>query len=331
MPVSDTGVLGDPRTDSRVINGWNIDEVMAESSVVNWKKKTISELVQYPVWNQSMSSACVAFSKAKQISIKIFEMTGAWIDFSPSSIYQLRANRPSPGMQIADSNEIVNKSGCTLEALMKSQKLSESAINAVRRTQIAGLFAKAISEAVMRYLYVPVNIERIAQAIEAKKSVSLLIFAETDEYARMTPKILNPSLTYEAAPIRHEIVGVDYLLDQNGVKNIHVNDSAHFGGLPVRNFTKDFLEKRCILADVLDVFSFDPDLEENRPSYDGSIISLQKCLRFEGFFPNNVVFTENFGPITKAGVIKFQVKYSLNPPLGNIGPLTKAKLNALFP
>ena len=325
-----TGVVEDPRLDPRVIDGFNIDEVLPESAPFTWKKKNIAELVNYPVWNQHTSSACVAFSKAKQISIMVFNLTGVWIDFSPASIYQLRVNKPAGGMQIADANDIVNKTGVTLEALMKSQGLTEQEINIVRRSKVASLFATAIAEAVVRYLYVPVDIDRIAQAIEAKKGVSMLIYATYDEYARMVPVVLNPNLTYAQAPIRHEIVGVDYFLNSNGVKRVYINDSAHFGGLAVREFTEDFLLKRCILADALDVFTFDPDIT-NTPSYNETTKSLKDCLKFDGLFPQNQESTGVFGPITKASVIKFQVKYNLNPPLGNVGPLTTAKLHLLYP
>lgn len=326
-----TGVLDDPRLDPRVINGWGIGEVLPAAAPFEWKKKSISQVVKYPVWNQNSSSACVAFSKAKQISIKIFEMTGVWIDFSPSSIYQLRANKPGLGMHIPDANEIVNKTGVSLEALMKSQNMTEEQINNVKRTRVANLFANAIAEAVVRYLYVPVDIDRIAQTVESKKSVSMLIFATYDEYARMVPKVINQSLTYEQAAVRHEVVGVDYFLDKQGVKRVYVNDSAHFGGIAVREFTEDFLMKRCVLADALDVFTFEPG-SIDKPTFDGSIISAQKCLLYEGFFPTNVPFVENIGPVTKEAINKFQVKYGLDPVgTGTLGPKTAAKLKELYP
>ena len=327
-----TGVIDNPTLDPRVIYGWQIGEVLAESATVDWKKKSMSELVKYPVWDQAGTSACVAFSKARQISIRVFNMTGVWIDFSPASIYQLRANKPGGGMNIADANEIVNKTGVTLEALMKSQNLTEAEINLIKRTPVANLVANAFAEAVVRYLYVPVNIDRIAQTIESGKAVSLLIFATADEYSRYTPVVLTPSLTYEQAAVRHEVVAVDYFLDQDGNKKLYINDSAHFGGLAVREFTEDFLSRRCIFADALDVFTFEPDLVVSKPSYTGSIVSLQQCLRYEGLFPNNVDFIENFGPLTKEAVMKFQVKYDLHPTgVPNVGPLTKARLIELYP
>ncbi len=325
-----TGVIDDPRTDPRVQNGHSIDEILAASAPLNWARKGMSELVAYPIWNQNQTSACVAFSKAKQISIKIYDLTGVWIDFSPASIYQLRSNRPGEGMNIADANDIVNHSGATLEALMKSQNMTEAQINSVKRTKVADLFAKAIAEAVVQYLYVPVDIDRIAQTIESKKAVSLLIFATNEEYSRMTPVIIDKDLDYWQAPIRHEVIGVDYFLDENSTQKVYINDSAHFGGLPVREFTKEFLEKRCILADAIDVFTFEPG-EGEKPRYDGSVISLQKCLRFEGLFPSNVDFVENYGPQTSKAVSAFQRKYGLDPVgTGKIGPKTSALLYKLY-
>jgi len=328
-----TGVLGDPRTDARVINGFQIGEILPEAAVINWRKKGISEVVKYPVWDQAGSSACVAFSKAKQVSIRIYQMTGVWIDFSPASIYQLRANKPGGGMNIADANEIVNKTGVTLEALMKSQGLSEAEINAVRRSKVADLFGKAIAEAVVRYLYIPIDIDRIAQTIEAQKVVSLLIYGNYDEYSRMIPVVIDPSLTYANAPIKHEVVGVDYFLDGNGMKRIYINDSAHFGGLPVRELTQDFISRRCILADALDVFTFDPDVVAEKPHYiTGNTVSLQDSLKHYGTFPSNQPSTGVFGPITRKAVSDFQVREGLHPTgTGAVGPLTDARLKVLYP
>lgn len=325
-----TGVLGDPREDPRIQNGYSIDEVLAAAAPINWVKKGISEVVQYPVWNQLQTSACVAFSKAKQISIKIFELTGVWIDFSPASIYQLRPNAPGGGMFIPDANDIVNKRGVALEALMKSQNLTEAQINLVKRTRVADLFANAIAEAVVRYLYVPVDIDRIAQTIESKKAVSLLIFANYDEYSRMVPVVQNENLTIQTAPIVHEIVGVDYFLNQDGEKRIYVNDSAHFGGLAVREFTADFLNKRCVLADALDVFTFEPETILKPTFIDQNVVTLQDCLKYEGVFPTNVASSGVYGAITTKAVKDFQTKYGLAV-TGLISAETRAKLHALYP
>jgi hypothetical protein len=325
-----TGVLTDPRLDLKVQNGFLVDEVLPASAVFEWKQKNT---VKYPAWNQHRTSACVAFSKAKQISIKIFELTGVWIDFSPASIYQLRANKPAEGMDISNANDIVNKSGVTLEALMKSQGLTEEQIHQVRRTKVADLFAKAIAEAVVRYMYITkdITIDRIAQTIHNKGATSLLIYGTIKEYAQKVPTILIKDLEYAdpRAVVRHEVVGVDYFLDKSNKKKLLINDSAHFGGLSEREFSEEFIAKRCILADVLDVFSFDPNTE--KPKFDGSIISAQKCFKHEGFLSSDVIEVEIWGPQTKAACVLFQRKYGIMPAEGYFGTLTKAKLSSLYP
>jgi hypothetical protein len=322
-----TGVLGDPREDDRVKNGWSIDEVLASSAAFEWKEK--KDRVRYPVWNQHQTGACVAFAKAKQISIRIFNMTGVWIDISPSSIYQLRTNQ-GEGMWPQEANHIVATRGATLEALMKSRGMTEQEINAVKRTKVADLFARALAEAVVSYLYVPVDADRIAQTIHSGRAVSLLVFGTFAEYARREPVIQVPNLTYENAQVRHKIIAVDYEKGK-GVKKILCEDSSHFGGLAERDLTEDFLIKRCILADAIDVFTFDPGGGEN-PRYDGSIVSMQRCFRYEGLFPEDVDFVENLGPLTLKALRAFQVKHKLHPTgVNNVGPLTVQKLQELYP
>lgn len=80
---------------------------------------------------------------------------------------------------------------------------------------------------------------------------------------------------------------------------------------------------------AIDPMPFFKKMEE--PSFDGSIISLQKCLKAEGLFPDGVEFFENYGPITKKGVIAFQKRYGIWPAVGFFGPVTKARLRILYP
>ena len=57
--------------------------------------------------------------------------------------------------------------------------------------------------------------------------------------------------------------------------------------------------------------------------------NLQKVLFLEGVYPDNVT-TGTFGPLTKKAVIKFQTKYRITPASGNVGSLTRGKLNELY-
>ena len=67
-----------------------------------------------------------------------------------------------------------------------------------------------------------------------------------------------------------------------------------------------------------------------RPKFDGSVVSAQKCFKWEGLFPANVPEIENWGPITRTACIAFQKRYGIEPDLGNFGPITQAKLKELY-
>lgn len=342
-----TGVLDDPRAPEEKKKDWSIDEVLAGDAPVAWREKTEEDLVKWPAWNQAGTSACVAFSKARQLSIRIFKETGVWIDMSPASIYQLRSNRPGLGMVIAEANDIVNSRGATLEALMKSQNLTEAEIMAVKRSRVADLIAGAIAEAVVSYLYVPVNIDRIAQTIESGKAVSLLTFGNVDEYSRKEPMVMYPDLVSANAPIRHEVVAVDYFLE-GGMKKLRINDSAHFGGLAERNFTESWLSSRVILADAMDLFTFDGS-QQSRPKYrfdadlaqgmpvTEDVRNLQNMLKYEESFPANQDSTGYYGPITAKAVLDWQKKNKVASEeelerLGGtkFGPASRAAANKKF-
>lgn len=317
-----SGVIDDPREDARIQRGFQAEEVIAGDDLVTWKPKATESLKKFPIWSQAQSSACVAFAKAKQITIEVYRLTGVWIDISPASIYQLRFNRPGLGMNIADANEIVNKKGATLEALMKSQNLSEREINSVKRTRVADLFAKAIAEAVMSYLYLPITMDGIARVLEQSHAVSLLIFAKSEEYGD-TPQILDSNLTYAIAPIRHEVVAVDYYLHPIYGKCLWIEDSwgVGTGQGGRRNFTEEFLTKRCILADYLDVFEFDP--EEEKPTVvitkdlrlgtkDSEVTKLQDYLKATGDFPANQPSSGLYGAITARAVLQWQLRNKID-------------------
>jgi hypothetical protein len=313
-----TGVLEDPRTKEEKLKDWSADEVLAGDAPAEWRMK---EPRSFPIWNQYSTSACVAFAKAKQISIEVWRQTGVWIDFSPSSIYQLRRNADR-GMYIADANEIVNKRGVSLEALMESQNLTEEQIMAVKRTKVADLFASAIAEAVVSYLYLPVGIDRIAQAIEKGPAVSLLIYANADEYTDI-PEAKNRYLTYDKADIRHEVVAVDYYLDQTLGKVLAIEDSwgpGHGQG-GRRIFTEDFVNMRVVQADYFSVFSFDGETPKPKLNFTKDlkfgdqgedVRKLQDMLKFEGKFPTDQDSTGYYWHITAKAVLAWQIEHKVD-------------------
>jgi peptidoglycan hydrolase-like protein with peptidoglycan-binding domain len=76
--------------------------------------------------------------------------------------------------------------------------------------------------------------------------------------------------------------------------------------------------------------NFDMSGEVLKPVFDGSVSSLQDCLKYEGLFPANVDSTGVFGNVTKNALIAFQKRYNIVPSYGNFGPITKAKLAEIY-
>ena len=62
---------------------------------------------------------------------------------------------------------------------------------------------------------------------------------------------------------------------------------------------------------------------------DEDVKNLQKILVLEEAFPEGVA-DGHFGKKTQNAVIDFQKKYNISPSTGNVGPLTRTKLNALY-
>jgi hypothetical protein len=90
-----------------------------------------------------------------------------------------------------------------------------------------------------------------------------------------------------------------------------------------RIITESYFKKRNIFAAYPMRFKF--DYSADKPVFDGSIISLQKCLQSIGLFPTNVSFVENIGPVTKDAIKKFQRSVGLIED----GTLNEATLQAI--
>lgn len=256
---------------------------------------------------------CVAFSKAKQVSIEVFNLTGVWIDFSPAFIYQKRKNN-GVGMWVADANDIVVKQGTTLEAVMKSQNLTEDQINKVKETLVAKGFAEGVKRACESYFYLPIDMDSFARVLD-NHAVSLLIFAEPDEYTTM-PVARHDYLTYETAKIKHQVTAVDYFL-KDGQRCLWIEDSwgegTGQGGR--RIFTEDFVLKRVRSADYFDRFLLDPQEGIDYKFYKTmkfgdkgeQVILLQNFLKDKGYFPVNQISTGNYLSITAKAVLDWQL------------------------
>lgn len=320
----------DTRTPEAKALDWNIKEIVASLAVVDWKETPPDQIRRFPVQNQYSTSSCVAQSRRKLYRILFKVNRGLDLDFSAMEFYRRRGNYPAEGMGADDAISLCRNGGMTLDALVPSEAIkTEGEANKLVITQENIDIAKVF--------VIPHEVTFDAGDLEApagtiqktRKGVMMWFFFTNEEWSREVPVIIDTTLgLYSARALRHSVVGVEPVM-YKGKEGVWIDDSAHFGGLSKRFITKDFYEARNFWASYPVNFKFQEGGVE-KPSYDGSVKSLQDCLKYEGVFPLDRDSTGIFGPITTDAVKKFQAKYGMEQ-VGKVGPLTTQKLNEKYP
>ncbi len=359
-----TGLLEDNRPDALKQRDYSSLELRAMGAP-EWVTKPDSSLRRFNIWNQDGSSGCVSFAIARQVAVEIWRQTGVWIDPSPASIYQKRANKPGLGMFIYDAYEIVDKQGVTLNALMPSFDLSEAQLNAVPRSAFGDAISKVFADVIGSYLYLPNSMNSIAEILDMRKAVTFTLFANFDEYTDV-PKVLHKSLTYGEAQINHRVAVVDRNKDPNLGNVLLMEDSWGVGnGQGGRRWvTEEFFYARCSSPVYFDKFNFDVatstkprvHLDPNvslkfiplnaageisdtvlNDKQKAAVTLVQDVLRYEGMFPAGQSSTGYYGALTAKGVQQYQTKYAVasaqelaNVAGKTVGPKTIADINTRY-
>jgi len=330
--VPNLGANLDNRTYDEKAKDYYIDEIVAAAAPVTWKNKTWAEFRRFGVQDQDGSSSCVWHTMRKLYRVLFKVNRGIDLDFSATYGYRQRSNYPAEGT-IADDAWRQAAKGITLNAVLPSDRLSEREMNT------------AVIEQYHRDIAAPFKVPNFVQfrqgdfdtvvstIAHTKKAVMLWFHFTADEWGREVPVILEPSLSlYDARGLKHSVAAVDYGI-YNGQRGIFIEDSAHFGGISERFITEAFFKSRNWYAAYPINFVFEADngtVPETRPRYDGSVKSLQDCLKVEGLFPLNTESTGIFGAITTKAVKGFQQRYGMQQ-VGTVGPLTRQKLLELYP
>lgn len=335
--------LIDLRSDEEKAKDIHFEEVVASTAPVVWTEKSPDQWRSFPIFDQGNSGSCVAQTLKKMLGVYVWLATNIFVHLSASHIYQRRKNRPAGGMDGADALAIASR-GTTLEQFAPSERLSDSQMDNMNVVP----FMEKIGEIfkIGKPIIGPTkDIETIASIIQQTGKAVMVWFyfssGKTPKEWVDVPKVQYPNLVWNAPTgvARHSVAAVDFCL-VNGKKCLIVEDS--WGGDTAidgrRIITEDFFKARNWFTAHFMNFAFEDQTlptptPSPKPSYDGTtIISLQKCLRYEGLFPTNVDFIEKFGPVTQEAVMKFQVRYGLHPTgVPSIGPLTKAKLHERYP
>lgn len=301
-------------------------ELVASANPVIWKPLDISKIPKYPVYSQNGSSSCVAMSVCLIASILYYLRTNVAIQFSPSWVYQQRVNKPDGGMIGTDAFKIASR-GLLPEVLMLSMDLGETQINAVPTypwyQKVADVFSFEDT-----LVQLPTNdLETVASVMQTTGKPVNVWYEFTRSEWDSIPKIIISDTTEK---LRHSVVALAYGIYE-GEKSIVIQESWGFGSTQFgvfRIIKQSFHNSRNLFSAYPRRFRF--ETTEDKPKYDGTIISFQKCMKALGFFPDGVPFVESFGPLSRSACFKFQAKYGLSQS-GTINLQTKNKLVELFP
>ncbi len=275
---------------------------------------------KFPYQFQAQSSACVAFTTAKIATILYFLLTGRIVKWSPGFWYTQRINKPAEGMGFDDITKLATLGAVTNEVL-PSEGIGESEMNSLDLQDYIKNAADGF--AISPYwIEVPLDFDTVASTIEVTKKPLMIWFSfgSGEWFYQTYPKIVSDN-----KPWNHSVTAVD-TTTINGIPYIVIEDSADHEENRVKYISREFFA-RCILARYTMQFKF-LDMP-NKPKFDGTIRSLQQCLIYEKLLASGLD-TNFFGELTKAALIKFQLKYGIVPAQGVFGPMTKNKLSELF-
>lgn len=332
-----TGALPDDRPASAQAEDINLNDIVAKVAPVSWAVLDITKLPTWPVMNQGSTSACVAFSKSLMTSILYFLRTGVFVQMSPKWVYGFRKNKPQEGMVGYDAFDIEASKGVVPEAMEVSEGLTEAQLNAYAAQPWELQVGLALRVSDQRIVLPSGDLETLASVQQITgKPVMVWYRWFYDEWTRNAPTVLRgaPPYTHSVAFVPPRLPGQNSIGLYNGKKAIVIQDSWGLNDAEgtlagMRIITEDFHAARNIFAAYSMRFKFD-EAQGSKPEYDGTIISVQKCLQYEGCFPMNVAFVENLGPVSKKSLAQFQLKYSL-PITSALDDITITKLKALYP
>ena len=341
-----SGALEDDRSREEKLKDYLFEETVTSVTPVTWVEKTQEQISKFPIFDQNGSGSCVSMTLAKMMGILYFLKNDNYVRFSPTHIYQRRANKPQPGMAGVDAFKIAQK-GVTLEVLTPSQKMSDHQMD----NTCVEKYKEDVGEVfkIGNYITIPAgDIETVASVLQVtKKPVMVWFYFKSDEWNKDVPIIKYPNLDAHSSNVgRHSVTAVDFILYEDK-KAIVIEDSwgSGFGIKGQRIITEDFFKARNFFAAYVMDFKFDEIEDVVKPKYNfdkdlffgqtsSDVKMLQNILKYEGLFANNIDSTGFYGSITTKAVQGFQVRYGIaqqnDPGFGRVGPRTRAKLNNLY-
>lgn len=316
----------DNQTSEQKDKNYSLSEVCLAPAPVIWTERDSSQWKTVPtIRDQDGSGSCVCQTYATELAIIFEQKYGVWRDFSATYPYQQRSQPMQSGCTSVDIYTIFPKLGNLFERDMPSQLMNDSAMMAIKKEKYFDDIAKPFK--VFR-ISSPLDFETCASTVQATgKGVMIWVKFHPEEWTD-TPTIGNKPPTSG-----HSITVIDAFL-VNGKKYLLIVDSwgKNYAIKGYRLISEEYFAARCFITSFLKTFEIQNNEVQpfGRPHFDGSIISAQKCFKWEGFFGANLPEIENWGPITRKACIDFQLRYNIEPALGNFGPITQELLYKLY-
>jgi len=309
----------DNQSSEQKLRNYKFSEFVTAPAPVKWEERKYKTLPV--IRDQAQSGTCVTQTYATELSIIFQQKYGVWVDFSASFPYQLRTNPTISGCNSTDVFEVFPKIGDLFEKDMPSQLMSDAQVMAVKKQPYFDDLAKFLK---VKRIGLPLDFETIASTIqETGKGVMVWFKFSSSEWTN------TPTLSDKPITSGHSVCAVDFIL-KGGKKYLVIQDSW---GLKqavkgYRFISEEYFNARCFFAGYLMNFEYSGGVL--RPVFDGSVSSLQDCLKYEGLFPSNVPSSGVLGTITRTALIAFQKRFNITPALGNFGEITKAKISELY-
>ena len=314
----------DTQTEVQKAKNWNFSEVCASAAPVIWLEKPRENWVSYPIRDQDGSGECVTMTYATEMGIIFKDKYGEWMDFSSSFPYQYRKYPQYSGCSSEDIYSRFTKIGNVYESMMPSQFMNDAQAMAVPKK-------KYYDDVALTYkiprIELPIDFETVASTVQVTgKGVMVWFKFSVPEWTNIPQVLPQPTTS------GHSVTVIGSTLVK-GKKYLIIQDSwgLKYADQGLRLISEEYFKARCFLASYLMNFQIqNNEIVQMRPSFNGSIVSAQKCLKWEGLFAANVPEIENWGNITRSACIEFQKRYNITPALGNFGPLTQEKLYYLY-
>lgn len=308
-----------------------LSEITTSIAEVSWKPLDISNLPTYPQYDQYSKFSCVANSMGLFDAILYSQRNPQKIKedlkFSADFIYENRSNRPSQGMIGTNAFEITKNIGSIPYQLLPNNFLESDAVLIEGWMKDVAKVFQSQDEAIL----IPIKDIDTLVSVQQVTGKPIMVWFDFnwDQWAKKSP-----TLSGYYPQLRHSVVFIPPKGNQmtygmfEGEKAIVIQESAGLTSTlnGKRIIKESFYKKHNLFAGYKMRFKFDVGAGEK---YDGTIISLQKCLRSVGYFPMNISLVENYGPVTQRAVTNWKTANGL-PSNSMLDDQTKALLRTRF-